>query len=257
MAVSCLTHRDLERALKRAGNPAKAAFLARFFKTGPGEYAEGDQFLGLTVPQTRAIIRGYRDLPEGKLAALLRSPFHECRLAALLLLSRRAERGDGAEQEKILGVYLKHTRFVNNWDLVDSSASQIVGCYLLHRDRSVLRRLAQSASLWENRIAIVATFAFIRRGDVHTTFDIAGLLMAHPHDLIHKAVGWMLREAGKQNRAALEAFLDRHAGAMPRTMLRYAIERFEPAARVRYLSRRAAAQVGGPKPRLGASRTGR
>ena len=248
-------HLDLERELKRAGSPAKAAVLARFFKTRPGEYGEGDQFLGLTVPQTRAIIRAHRDLPRVELAALLRSRFHECRLAALLLLAHRAERGDDAEQEKVLGVYLKHTQFVNNWDLVDSSAPQIVGGYLLNRERSLLRRLARSASLWENRIAIVATLAFIRRGDVDTTFDVAGLLLDHPHDLIHKAVGWMLREAGKQKRVALEAFLDRHAQVMPRTMLRYAIERFESEERMRYMNRPVAARTAQRKPRAVPSRS--
>ncbi len=240
MAVSRLTHRDLERALQQLADPTKATFLAKFFKTGAGEYAEGDEFLGLTVPQTRAIIRDYRDLALSELTLLLQSPLHECRLASLLLLSQQAERGDAAQQKHIVDVYLQHTRFVNNWDLVDSSAPQIVGGYLLYRDRSLLSELARSPALWENRIAIVATSAFIRHGDVRTTFAVADTLLTHQHALIHKAVGWMLREAGKRDRRALETFLDRNAATMPRTMLRYAIERLEPAVRLHYLGVRKA-----------------
>lgn len=208
----------------------------RFFKTGPGEYGAGDRFLGISVPVQRAIARRHRDLTAADAAKLLASKLHEERLIALMLLLELYRRGDDRERKKVIRLYLSNTVHVNNWDLVDLSAPGLLGAFLTDRDRAPLYRLARSASLWERRIAIISTLAFIRRGDTGTTFDIAEMLLADKHDLIHKAVGWMLREAGKRDREAEMLFLDRHAAAMPRTMLRYAIEKFPEKLRRAYLA---------------------
>ncbi len=230
------TARSLSQALREAASAEKAAVLARFFKTGPGQYGEGDRFLGLTVPQTRRIVRAHRGLPLAETAVLLRSPFHEERLAAVLLLVDRFERADETGQKEVFDFYLGHARFVNNWDLVDVSAPNIVGARLLTRDRAVLRELARSQSLWERRIAIVATFAFIRAGEARDTFEVAGLLLDDRHDLIHKAVGWMLREVGKRvGEDTLRDFLRENIRRLPRTSLRYAIERLPADERQRWL----------------------
>jgi 3-methyladenine DNA glycosylase AlkD len=225
----------VRRDLKAAANPARAALLQRFFKTGRGEYAEGDRFLGLTVPQVRTIAATHQSLPLPDIEALLHSPWHEERLLALVMLVRRYERGTAAQRHAIYRLYRRNTARINNWDLVDCSAGSIVGAHLAGRDRRVLERLARSPLLWERRIAIISTFFYIRRGELEPTLRIAQLLLDDEHDLIHKAVGWMLREVGKQDRAALQRFLDVHAHRMPRTMLRYAIERFPEAVRRRYL----------------------
>ncbi|UCH76279.1 MAG: DNA alkylation repair protein [Rhodospirillales bacterium] len=209
--------------------------MQRFFQTGPGEYGEGDLFAGLRVPQVRAFARAYRDISLDDMTAVLQSGYHEARFLALVLLADRFRRGDEAEQAEIYRRYLAHTRFINNWDLVDSSARHIVGAWLAQRDRAPLYRLARSADLWERRIAIIATQAFIRDHDFADTLKIAEMLRDDPHDLIHKAVGWMLREVGNRDRAAEEEFLERHCRQMPRTMLRYAIEKFPPTLRRRYL----------------------
>jgi len=253
---------DLKRAMERLADPAKAAVLARFFRTGPGQYGQGDVFLGITVPRQRALAAGYVSMTLPHIARLLVSGVHEHRLTALLILvgkyqkagkdaaardGRRAQEGDGRrataiarEKKRIYEFYLSHTAGVNNWDLVDLSAPNIAGGYLLSRPRgrSVLRRLARSSNLWERRIAIVATHAFIRAGQFEDTLKIAEMLLDDGHDLIHKAVGWMLREVGKRDLAAEEAFLDAHAADMPRTALRYAIERFPEKKRKAYLSAR-------------------
>lgn len=221
--------------LQEIGTPEDAAFLQRFFRTGPGEYGEGDRFLGIRVPVLRRLVREHRGLPLEDAAALLRSPWHEARLLALLLLVGAYGRGTGEARDVIYRLYLENTRYVNNWDLVDSSAPHIVGAHLAEGDRSVLARLARSESLWERRIAMLATQHFIRRGDFGTALKIAEMLVDDGHDLIHKAVGWMLREIGNRDRAAEEAFLRRHHRTMPRTMLRYAIERFPPELRQAYL----------------------
>jgi 3-methyladenine DNA glycosylase AlkD len=226
---------DIVRALRGAGSPRHAAVLQRFFKTGPGEYGEGDVFLGVRVPAVRKLAARYRDAPLTTVRALLRSPIHEVRLLALLLLVRRFEREGEPERERIYRLYLAHTRWINNWDLVDLSAPNIVGTHLLARSRGPLYRLARSHSLWERRIAVLATLAFIRQGQFADALDIADRLLRDREDLVQKAVGWMLREVGKRDRAAEEAFLRPRCRAMPRTMLRYAIERFPPAARRRYL----------------------
>ncbi len=230
--------RALCAELDGAGDPERARHLQRFFRTGPGEYGEGDRFLGLRVPEVRAIARRHRELSLPDLAAVLASPWHEHRQAALLVLADRYRRAAPADRTAIASFYLERLDAVNSWDLVDGSAPHILGAHLLERDRAVLYELAGSGQLWRQRVAVLATFAFIRAGQFRDTLRLAELLRDHPHDLIHKAVGWMLREIGKRDRGAAERFLDRHAAHMPRTMLRYAIERFEPERRRSYLQRR-------------------
>ncbi len=209
----------------------------RFFKTGPGEYGEGDRFHGIKVPPLRLAARQFHDLPHDEVKKLLDSPMHEERLLALLIWVGQFRRGKPADQKRIYQSYLAATRRINNWDLVDSSAEHIVGAYLFERSRAPLARLARSKSLWERRIAIIATFHFIRRGEFSSTIELAERLLADQHDLIHKAVGWMLREVGKRDEAVLRRFLDEHRHHMPRTALRYAIERFAPSTRAAYLAR--------------------
>ena len=226
---------EIQARLEQMGDPEDARFVQRYFRGGPGEYGEGDRFLGIRAPALRALAREYRGLPLEQVETLLRSGWHEARLLALLLMADAYPRADEAGREALYRTYLANTRFINNWDLVDSSAPHVVGAHLAERDRSVLDRLARSESLWERRIAILATQHFIRRGDFATTLHVAELLVDDPHDLIHKAVGWMLREVGNRDRAAEEAFLRRHHRTMPRTMLRYAIEKFPPDLRQRYL----------------------
>ena len=221
-----------------AGSAEQAAIAQRFFKTGPGEYGEGDKFLGLTVPQVRSFIRESDALLSLlQLESLLHSEWHEERLLALLCLVHRFERATKSPdiQKEIFDLYLSNTRWINNWDLVDTSAPQIVGGWLLEHDRSILKRLARSQSLWEQRISILATFTFIRRGDNAVTQELCVGFLNHKHDLMHKACGWMLREVGKRDEGALTAFLDAHAGAMPRTMLRYALEKLTPTQRQHYM----------------------
>jgi 3-methyladenine DNA glycosylase AlkD len=226
---------DIERELVALGDPEDARFLERYFKTGPGEYGEGDRFLGIRVPQLRKLARSHESLSLAGCRSLLRSPFHEARLLGLLILVRKAERGDPTTRDRVHRLYLDNTERVNNWDLVDLSAPRIVGGRLEGGDRSELDRLARSASVWERRIAILATMHFIRMGDFDDTFRVAEILLEDPHDLIHKAVGWMLREVGKRDRAAEERFLRSRYARMPRTMLRYAIEKFPKDLRERYL----------------------
>lgn len=224
--------------LESLRDPARAHLLQGFFKTGPGEYGEGDRFLGLRVPQVRASARRHRALPLDEVSRLLRSPWHEARLLALVLLVERYRRGDEATRTAIFDLYLANTDRINSWDLVDVSAGHIVGPQLTGRRSALLTRLAGSGSVWERRIAIMATSHLIGKDNFGETLRIARLLLADPHDLIHKAVGWMLREVGKRDREVAERFLRRHAPAMPRTMLRYAIEKFPPALRAHYLALR-------------------
>jgi len=221
--------------LKAMGDPERARISQGFFKTGPGQYGEGDVFVGLTVPQVRALSKELRALPLGETVKLLHSPLHESRLLALLLLIQAYGKGDEAERGRVYGLYLQNTRWINNWDLVDVSAEHIVGAHLKERDRRVLDALAGSKLLWERRISILATFHFIRRGEFADTLRIAERLLSDREDLIHKAVGWLLREVGKRDLAAEEAFLKIHSRVMPRTTLRYAIERFPEDVRQRYL----------------------
>lgn len=218
-------------------DPASIPVLQSFFKTGAGEYGQGDVFVGVRVPAMREVCRECRDAGLGEIRTLLRSRVHEERLLALLLLVDTFERGDEAVRRDVYDFYLAHTAFINNWDLVDSSAAPIVGAWLFERGRSPLRRLAKSKSIWERRIAMVATHYFIRRRDLADTFQIADMLLDDSHDLIHKAVGWMLREAGNQDGSAERRFLTTRYHRMPRTMLRYAIEKFPSAEREKYLKK--------------------
>ena len=223
--------------LRALGDPADAQFLQRFFKTGPGEYGEGDVFLGIRVPATRQLAKQYRELSLTELAKLLHAKEHEARLLAVIILTLQYPKADAAQQQKIFDCYLANAKYINNWDLVDTSAPNIVGAHLFGGDTSLLDELADSDLLWERRIAILATFYFIKNKQYKQSLRIARQLLDDEHDLIHKAVGWMLREVGKQNRDVLVAFLDKHHQQMPRTMLRYAIEKFEPAIRAAYLGR--------------------
>ncbi len=225
----------VRRELKLLADPDKAAFFPRFFKTGPGQYGEGDVFMGVTVPNMRVVAKQFRDLPLKEIETLLDDEVHELRLTGLLILVWQFERGDEARRKIIVKFYLSHLKRVNNWDLVDSSASYILGASLIGKDTAVLDRMAVSKHLWTQRVAIVATHAFIRKGELSHTFRISKILLSHKHDLIHKAVGWMLREAGKRDEKALRTFLDKHRSSMPRTALRYAIERFDEPVRKRYL----------------------
>jgi 3-methyladenine DNA glycosylase AlkD len=224
----------LKRELRRAANPERVRTLT-WFKTGKGGYAEHDRFIGVSVPTLRAIAAKYHDLKLAEIEALLASRIHEYRYAGLLILVAWYEDGDGGTRQKVFDFYLKHTHYINNWDLVDTSAPCIVGEHLVSRSRRALYRLADSADLWNRRIAMVATSAFIQRGDLKDTFAIAKRLLADKHDLIHKATGWMLREAGEHSRAKMIDFLNRNYAQMPRTALRYAIEHLPEVQRKRAL----------------------
>jgi 3-methyladenine DNA glycosylase AlkD len=228
---------DVAKALAELADPSTAEGKQRFFRAIPGGYGEGDRFLGVTVPDQRRVARRFTALGLPEVRRLLTSGMHEERLTALFILVRQFAKADEPAREEIIDLYLANTASVNNWDLVDSSAFQLLGEWLLDRDRSLLDQLAASDSLWERRIAIIATFAFIRRDDHEWTLRIAEKLVDDDHDLIHKAVGWMLREVGNRDRDAELAWLTRHHRTMPRTMLRYAIEKFEPELRQTLLSR--------------------
>ena len=227
----------VRRALRAQARPEHVAGALRFFKCGPGEYGEGDRFLGVTVPAQRRIGRQFRDLPLNETDTLLRSPIHEERLTALFILVDQFTRADHVRARgPIFRLYMKRLPYINNWDLVDSSAGQIVGGWLVDQPRDLLDRLARSPHLWSRRVAMMATFHFIYRGEHRDAIRIAGLLVHDEHDLIQKAVGWMLREVDKRaSPDALTAFLERHAATMPRTMLRYAIERLPPRQRLRWM----------------------
>ena len=222
--------------LEAAGDPKRALSSAWFFKTGPGQYGEGDVFIGIAVPVLRKIAYRHLDLKLPSLRKLLQSKIHEHRLGALEILVAQYERAMEADKKAIYEFYLLNTDRINNWDLVDASAPHIVGDYLLKRSRAILRKLAKSESLWERRIAIVATFGFLRTGETKDTFQIATMLLKDKHDLIRKAVGWALREAGKKSQAELLSFLQEHYKDLSRTTLRYAIERFPPPLRERMLA---------------------
>jgi len=226
---------EIRTRLRELGDTRKAQFLKRFFKTGPGEYGEGDIFLGIRVPQLRSLSRDYKALTAGEVLPLLRSLFHEERLFALLVFIREFSRGDGTVQKEIYDLYRENMGFINNWDLVDISAPPIVGTFLKERSREPLYRLAESKNLWQRRIAVMATFPFIRQQQFGDTLKISEIVLHDREDLIHKAVGWMLREVGKRDVDCEEAFLKKHYREMPRTMLRYAIEKFSPSRRRMYL----------------------
>ncbi len=227
--------RGFLREIREKADPEKAKMLLRFFKTGPGEYAEGDRFLGVVVPVQRELVKKYSSLTQKEIFKLVRSPIHEERLSGLLIWVEQFRRGGEREKQTIFRAYLKHTRFINNWDLVDLSAPAIVGGYLEGRGHSLLKTMARSSVLWERRIAILATFYFIKRNSFQTALALSKILLQDHHDLIHKAVGWMLREIGKRDLKTEEVFLRRFYRQMPRTMLRYAIEKFPETKRQAYL----------------------
>ena len=228
-------HKLIEKELHSLADDEIAAHSQRFFKTGPGQYGEGDRFLGIRVPVLRKISKKYKQADLHSAALLLASPYHEIRLTALLILVELYQRGEEEVQRDIYVLYLNNTSYINNWDLVDLTAPHIVGHYLENRDRSVLYTLAESNSLWERRISIMATFYFIRHHSFVETIRLAKVLLHDEHDLIHKAVGWMLREVGKRDQDLAVSFLDELYPLMPRTMLRYAIERFPEPLRQAYL----------------------
>ncbi|MDO8990427.1 MAG: DNA alkylation repair protein [Sideroxyarcus sp.] len=225
----------ISKQLRALASPETAAILQRFFKTAPGQYGAGDIFLGIKVPPLRALAKQHREAGLDTIAALLDSPYHEERLFALLLLMQLYQQADDKSRTAAYKLYLGNTHRINNWDLVDVSAPHIVGRHLQDRPRKILRNLARSDSLWEKRIAILSTLHFIRQNDFGDTLRIAETLLHDEHDLMHKAVGWMLREVGKRDLAAEENFLKQHYRDMPRTMLRYAIERFPEPKRKKYL----------------------
>lgn len=227
---------QLERELQEAADPERAKSNAWFFKTGKGQYGEGDRFLGITVPTQRKIAMRFRDLPLPEVAALLASPFHEYRFAAVEILVAQYEDGGEARRQEIVDFYLGQTTRINNWDLVDTSAPYILGEHLKKRSRKLLDTLAVSPLLWDRRIAIVSTLTLIKGGELKDTFRIARKLLGDEHDLIHKGVGWALREAGRVSRAELTEFLRRNYTRMPRTALRYAIEHYPPHQRKRILA---------------------
>ena len=234
-------NRLLSEMLAQA-DPSQVEGLSRFFKTGPGQYGEGDKFLGIKVPVTREVVRGcWKSVGFEELEECICSEYHEVRLAALLALVEifRHAKKNPTLQQQCVDFYLSHTQYINNWDLVDLSCYPLLGEWLLDAsDRSLLYSLARNGhTIWEQRIGIVSTMTFIRHGQLSDTFAIADILLHHPHDLIHKAVGWLLREAGKRDKAALEAFLAPRYRSMPRTMLRYAIEKFPEAERQHYLAK--------------------
>jgi 3-methyladenine DNA glycosylase AlkD len=228
---------DVRHQLASLADPGRAEASSRFLQMTPGGYGEGDTAIGVSVPEQRRVAARYwRDLSLAETAKLLTSSVHEERLTSLFILVRKFTRGDEEERGRIFSIILANTGHINNWDLVDSSAPYIVGPWLIDKDRSVLDRLAESSLVWDRRIAIMATFAFVKAGDFHWTFRLSERLLRDPHDLVQKAVGWMLREVGNRDRAAEEEFLARCYRVMSRVTLRYAIEKFEPQRRREYLS---------------------
>ncbi len=228
---------QLKVDLQNLKDPEKAKILSRFFKTGKGEYGEGDVFLGIKVPEQRKVAKKYTDLTLGDLQKLLSSKVHEHRLTASIILVNKYQKADEKGEKEIYNFYLKNTGNINNWDIVDTSAPKIVGAYLQDKDKSILYQLAKSDSLWERRIAILSTFRFIKDNEFDDALKISEILLNDEHDLMHKAVGWMLREIGKRDQTIEEAFLKKHYKEMPRTMLRYAIERFDEKKRKAYLKK--------------------
>ncbi len=233
---------NLRKDVQALANPKKAKLVQGYFKTGPGQYGEGDIFLGLTVPQSRSIAVKYKDLAYLEISALLKSKNHEERFIALVILINNYKYGNEKDRKKNYNFYLKHLRYINNWDLVDLSAHSILGAWLMDKDRKMLLKLATSQNLWSRRIAVVATYHFIKyQKSSAWTFKIAEMLLNDKHDLIHKAIGWMLREIGKNiSHEEEEIFLKKHYKNMPRTMLRYAIEHFDPALRQAYMKNKIA-----------------
>ena len=227
--------KSLREIVKKHANPEQAKILMRFFKIGNGKYGEGDEFLGIKVPVSRKIAKQFTNLSLEEIQELLNSSIHEERLIALFILTEQFRKADAARKKIIYNFYLKNTKRVNNWDLVDLSAEKIIGAYLLDKGTKILFKLARSKNLWERRIAIMSTFHFIKNGLYDTTLEISNILLDDEHDLIHKAVGWMLREVGNRKLVVEEKYLKKHYISMPRTMLRYAIEKFPEEKRQAYL----------------------
>ncbi|MDR0697908.1 MAG: DNA alkylation repair protein [Tannerella sp.] len=224
--------------LQSVGTSEKATLLQRFFKTGPGQYGEGDVFIGVVVPHIRSIAKANLRIPMTEISKLLMSKYHEARLCALVILTERFKKVSGDERKEIYDFYIKNTSRINNWDLVDITCPTVVGEYLTDKNRDILYEFADSNYLWEQRISIVSTLAFIRKGDFTDTFELSKKLLNHPHDLMHKAVGWMLRETGKRDRNLLTGFLEKYAMKMPRTALRYAIEHYPEPERQYFLKKK-------------------
>ncbi len=227
--------KEIQKHLQKLGDKQRAKIQQGFFKTGPGEYGEGDIFLGIRVPELRKLAKEYQNIPSGDVRQLLKAPIHEERLLALLILVHKYSKGTESEKKRVYELYLKNSRFINNWDLVDLSAEHIVGNFLMNKSRKPLYSLAKSNSLWDRRISVMSTFHFIKHNDFLDTLKIAEILISDKEDLIHKAVGWMLRETGKRHLPTEEKFLRKYYKSMPRTMLRYAIERFPESKRQKYL----------------------
>ena len=230
-----MNYLELQQRVKDHSNKELGIFLQRFFKTGKGEYGEGDIFAGLKVPVSRKIANQFKDLTFADLQKIIKSKIHEERLIALFILTAKFKKGDENEREKIFNFYLENIKYVNNWDLIDLSAEKIIGAYLLDKDTDLLFKLAKSDNVWKRRIAIMSTFDFIKAHQFGATLKISEILLKDKHDLIHKAVGWMLREIGKRDIHAEEIFLQKYFHIMPRTMLRYAIEKFPEKKRLDYL----------------------
>jgi len=227
--------RDIRKKLQQLESEERAKVLQRFFKTGPGEYSEGDVFIGVRVPDLRKLVKEYQDITIKEVMQLLKSSIHEERLFALLILVSKYSKGNETVKKKIYELYLQNTKFINSWDLVDGSAQHIVGAFLMDKSKEPIYRLAKSNSLWERRIAILSTFHFIKHDNYSETLKISKILLTDEQDLIHKAVGWMLREIGKRHISTEEIFLKKYYKRMPRTMLRYAIEKFPESKRKKYL----------------------
>ena len=229
--------KTITNKLQALSDAEKREIFPKFFKAGKGEYGEGDRFLGVTVPNIRAIAKLHKDISIEEIRELIQSEWHEVRLCALIIMVEKSKKKDEALRKELFNLYLSQTKRINNWDLVDLSCRFIIGEYLLDKSRDILYQLAQSSLLWDNRIAIVSTYAFIRKGQLEDTYVLSDLMMQHPHDLMHKAIGWMLREAGKRNPERLYDYVMSHRADMPRTMLRYAIEKFSPKERAILMKR--------------------
>ena len=229
--------KTITNRLQALSDAEKREIFPKFFKAGKGEYGEGDRFLGVTVPNIRAIAKLHKDISIEEIRGLIQSEWHEVRLCALIIMVEKSKKKDEALRKELFNLYLSQTERINNWDLVDLSCRFIIGEYLLDKSRDILYQLAQSPLLWDNRIAIVSTYAFIRKGQLEDTYALSDLMMQHPHDLMHKAVGWMLREAGKRDSERLYDYVMSHRADMPRTMLRYAIEKFSPKERAILMKR--------------------
>ena len=229
--------KTITNRLQALSDAEKREIFPKFFKAGKGEYGEGDRFLGVTVPNIRAIAKLHKDISIEEIRELLQSEWHEVRLCALIIMVEKSKKKDEALRKELFNLYLSQTKRINNWDLVDLSCRFIIGEYLLDKSRDILYHLAQSPLLWDNRIAIVSTYAFIRKGQLEDTYALSDLMMHHPHDLMHKAIGWMLREAGKRDSERLYDYVMSHRADMPRTMLRYAIEKFSPKERAILMKR--------------------